>query len=837
MDDKTLNTLEYHKILERLAGYTAFAASRDKTLALRPTRNIDEANRRQAETTEAVQFLTTRPDATIGGARDIRAAVDLARHGGVLMPVDLLDVKSTLVAARSLARQFEKLTSQFPLLCDLAAQMPPPLGLVEAITRTLNDRGEILDSASPRLAQIRHDIRIAYDRLMSKLQRMVADPKNGPLLQEAIITQRDGRYVIPLRAEFKGRIRSVVHDQSASGATLFVEPLVIVELNNEYRELQLAERDEERRILAELSSQVGMNAELLLHTVNVIAEIDFIFARAKFSDDLKASAAVLVPIGKPRELKATVDRRPKTDESGASDDGQPSTVNRQPTAVIRHPGTVIRLSGARHPLLDPATVVAVDVELDDQTFSMVVTGPNTGGKTVALKTVGLLALMAQSGLHIPARSGSQISLFNDIYADIGDEQSIEQSLSTFSGHITNIIRILKRADRHSLVILDELGAGTDPQEGAALARALLSHLLERGITTLVTTHHPELKAYAHGTPGVVNASVEFDLHTLRPTYHLTIGLPGRSNALAIAKRLGMPDEIIADARAEISPDDQRAESMLDEIHRQRDASRKARGAADRAKFEAEKLHAELSARMDKIEDERRAILEKARLEADAQLQELQEELKEARRQLQRARQPLEVVQAVEEKVETLQEQMPTVDRRPKTVDGGRRSTVNSQRSTVALGSKVRLKTLNMQGVIISLGEDEAEVQVGMMRIRARRTDLQAVGEVEETADSGQQTAEKTAVVSGLPSTVESPGLELDLRGKLAEDALSDLDRYLERAYLAGLPWVRIIHGKGTGKLRLAVREALSQHPNVKSFEGGGDKEGGDGVTVAKLVSG
>ena len=829
MDDKTLHTLEYDKILERVAVYAAFAASRDKILAMRPTKDLDEALRRQAETTEAVQLLITRPDLTIGGARDIRAAVDLARHGGVLLPVDLLDVKSTLIAARNLARVFEKLGRQFPRLSDLASQLPPPLGLVEAITRVLSDRGEILDSASTKLSNIRHDMRIAYDRLMAKMQRMVTDPKNALYLQEPIITQRDGRYVLPLRAEFKGRIKSVVHDQSSSGATLFVEPLVTVELNNQYRELQLAERDEERRILAELSAEIGMSAELILHTVNIVAEMDFIFTRAKFSDDLKASEPKLLPIGKPREigkLKVAAQQPPAA--------GEEQTLPEQ-TIIIRHPDTTIRLYQARHPLLDSATVVPVDVDLDPQTFALVVTGPNTGGKTVALKTVGLLALMAQSGLHIPAQSGSELSLFDEIYADIGDEQSIEQSLSTFSGHVTNIIRILQRADHHSLVILDELGAGTDPQEGAALARALLSHLLERGITTLVTTHHPELKAYAHATPGVVNASVEFDLQTLRPTYHLTIGLPGRSNALAIAQRLGMPAPIIDDARTELHPDDVRAESMLDEIHRQRDASRKARGAADRAKFEAENMRGELTLRLDKIEDERRAILEKARAEAEAQIQALEEDLKETRRELARARQPLDVVQAVEEKVEALQETVEKpIERRAVPMPGDQ-----YLRRSVRLGDKVHLKSLNTKGVVTALGEEEAEVQVGMLRIRARLTDLQpvkaAVEPDPEEADSEEPAGERGRAAA-VTTPVESPGIELDLRGRTTEEALDMLERYLDSAYLSGLPWVRIIHGKGTGKLRQAVRQALGSHPHVKSFELGGEKEGGDGVTVAKLLS-
>ena len=815
MDAKTLHTLEYPKVLERLAGYCAFAASTEKAHKLQPTTNIDEATRRLAETSEAVQMLVTRPDLTIGGARDVRQAVDLAAHGGILAPTDLLDIKSTLIAARTLVRTFERLGGQYPTLFVIASQIPISLGLVDGISRAISERGEILDSASDALAAIRRDLRIAHDRLMTKLQRMVSDPHTSPYLQEALITQRDGRYVLPLRAEFKGRIRAVVHDQSASGATLFVEPLSVVEHNNEFRELQLAERDEERRILTELSQQVGMQVGNILNTVDRVADLDLCFAKAKYSDSLAASEPALHPIAKP---------------SG------------------RHPGTIIRLFQARHPLLDPATVVPIDVELDAQTYAMVVTGPNTGGKTVTLKTIGLLALMAQSGLHIPAHSGSEISLFHNIYADIGDEQSIEQSLSTFSGHITNIIRVLEHADQRSLVILDELGAGTDPQEGAALARALLTHVLERGITTLVTTHHPELKAFAHATPGVVNASVEFDLETLRPTFHLTIGLPGRSNALAIAQRLGMPEPIINSARSELSPADLRAEDLLDEIHRQRDLSRKARTAAENAHREVESIRAELAKRLEKIEDERIQVLDKARSQAAEQLESLQDELREVRRQLARTRQPLDVIEEVEEKVEELQETVVApVERRIS--DAG----IAPVHRAIRLGDKVRLHSLNTQGVVTSLGEEDAEVSVGVLRIRTRLAELQLLGEEPTSTygSTGLPTARdlmtagqsRTAIEttggsvrsSGSHIYAESPGIELDLRGQRSDEALDVLERYLDSAYLAGLPWVRIIHGKGTGKLRLAVRESLSHNSHVKSFESGGDKEGGEGVTVAKLT--
>jgi DNA mismatch repair protein MutS2 len=798
MDVKTLQTLEFPKILERLARYCAFPASVEKARQLLPTNDIEEARARQAATREAYRLLATHSDLTIGGARDVRTAVDLANHGGILLTNDLLDIKSTLIAARNLARLFERLGGQFPILSEIALRLPPPLGLIDSITRTISERGEILDTASEKLGNIRRDLRIVHERLLTKMQRMVGDPKNSPFLQEALITQRDGRYVLPLRAEFKGRIRSIVHDQSASGATLFVEPLAVVELNNEYRELQLAERDEERRILTDLSHQVGIHADEILQTVDTIAELDLAFAKSKYADDLHATEPALLPM------------RPARDS--------------------HHPGSTIRLYQARHPLLDPQNVVAVDVELDLQTYAIVITGPNTGGKTVTLKTVGLLALMAQAGLHIPANSGSEISAFDNIYADIGDEQSIEQSLSTFSGHITNIIRILQQADRRSLIILDELGAGTDPQEGAALARALLTHLLDRGITTLVTTHHPELKAYAHTTPGVVNASVEFDLETLRPTYHLTIGLPGRSNALAIAQRLGMPAEIIASARTELSPTDLRAEDLLDEIHRQRDLSRQARLSAEQARDQAEKLRLELTDRLEKIEDERRQVLERARSEAGEEIQLLQNELRELRRLLARARQPLDALQVVEQKVAALEEsvEMPVERQVPSLGD----SILNRP---IRLGDKVRLRTLNTQGVVTSIGEEEAEIQVGVLRVRTRLSDVRPLAESDQAARPEPSPAMDypKASTTDLPA---SPGFELDLRGRRADDALEALERYLDSAYLAGLPFVRIIHGKGTGKLRQAVRQALQDHPQVGSFEAGGDKEGGEGVTVAKLKS-
>ncbi len=803
MDEKTLQTLEYPKILERLAAHCSFDVSREKARALRPTPDLDEARRRQAITSEACALLATQPDISIGGARDLRATIEAAARHVVLEPSQFLDVKYTLVAARHLRRVFERQADHFPHLSEITLRLPPPLGLVDAISRTLSERGEVLDSASEQLAAVRRDLRIQHDRLLSRMQSMLSNPKIAPYLQDNLVTQRDGRYVIPLRAEFKGKIPAVVHDSSASGATLFVEPLSVVEHNNKYRQLQLEEREEIRRVLASLSQQVGAHAAVLTEMIAALADLDLAFACAKYAQELEAAEPTLLPFGKPRPLS----------------EGS----NRADLGGILHPGATIQLRGARHPLLNPDTVVPVDVELDPQTLAMVITGPNTGGKTVTLKTVGLLALMAQSGLHIPADSQSKISVFRAVYADIGDEQSIEQSLSTFSGHINNIIHILKRADRHSLVILDELGAGTDPQEGAALARAILTHLLRRGITTLVTTHHPELKVFAHATPGVVNASVEFDLETLQPTYHLTIGLPGRSNALAIAERLGLPEEIVAAARAEINPMDLQAEDLLDEIYRQRDLAHEARSAAEEARKDAERLRAELASRLDELEDERRRVLEEARQEAEARVRAVQDEIRALRKELRRLRQPLKTISSLESRVEELAEQVETpVERRvPDLV---------ISKGPIRLGSKVHLRTLGKEGVVTALGEEEAEVRVGVLRVRTKLTELELKGSP-ATEEAKPSPASRP---SPLPGRHKSPGVELDLRGQRAEDALDTLDHYLEKAYLAHLPWVRIIHGKGTGRLREVIRQALGRHPHVKSFEGGKRGEGGEGVTVAHL---
>lgn len=806
MDSKTLQVLEYNKVRERLKAFCDFSASMELALALEPTDSFDLAIARLAETTEARSLFSTNDNIGIGGAHDIRQAVDLAARGGVLDPEQLLDIKSTLISCRELKKSLERKTDELPRLSQIAVGLPDPHGIVDSITRILSDRGEVLDSASPKLADLRREIKIAHGRLMSRLQKYLTESANK--LQEPIITQRDGRYVIPLRAEFKGSIKAVVHDQSSSGATLFVEPLPVVELNNELRELELKARDEERRILAEVSAQVGEHAEEFKYGVENLAMLDLIFAKAKYAEELKASEPILGQRSKVKGQKFSKD-----------DDLRPSTFD------FPH----INIVHARHPLIDPLTVVPIDVNPKEGTRAIIITGPNTGGKTVSLKTVGLLALMAQSGLHIPAQSGSEIPFFHSVFADIGDEQSIEQSLSTFSGHITNIIRILKHIDHRSLVIFDELGAGTDPQEGAALARAILSHLLESGCTTLVATHYPELKTFAHSTEGVVNASLEFDIKTLRPTYHLTLGLPGRSNALLIAQRLGLSQPIIDSAKAEIHPDDLRADKLLDDIRKERNRTSRERQKLEKARDRLETQTKALEQRLEKIEDERREVLAKARAEGELEVAVLRSNIDSLKSQLKKAKQPLEAIKSIEEKIEKVEEKIAAPVERRQTIDD-RPSSSNVHRP-LSLGERVLVSTLNAEGVVTALGESDAEVQIGSLRVRARMAEL-----VRKSEDTSKVESQKSSDLRlSTFDSGKSPGLELNLRGKLVDEGLDELEKYLERAYSAGLLFVRIVHGKGTGKMRDAVRNALKGSEYVTSFEEPKDNEGGAGVTIAKIA--
>jgi len=795
---KHLSTLEFPQVLARLATYASFSAGEESARALTPATRLQEIRQQLETTSEARTLLDAKPNTTLGGVHDIRPLARATQRGAVSPPSELLDVRDTLVAARNLYHTLIRLKSQFPRLAQIAGRIQLCPDIIVEINRCLDERGNVRDDASPELARIRREVRLAHDRIQDKLQRIIHSPHNVTFLQEPLITQREGRYVIPLKANFKGRIRGVVHDVSASGATIFIEPLSVVELNNAWRELQLAETQEVNRILAHLSGLISEHAAEIEQTVETLAELDLAFAKAKYADAINGTAPELVP--------------PSFPPIGGDGKG----------------GSTIRLISARHPLLDPQRVVPIDVTLDEETHVLIITGPNTGGKTVSLKTVGLLTLMAQAGLHLPVEPGSVLSPFKAVYADIGDEQSIEQNLSTFSSHLTNIISFLDQADEHSLVLLDELGAGTDPAEGAALARALLDHFRCRGAMTFVATHYPELKSYAQLTPGVCNACVEFDPETLSPTYRLTIGLPGRSNAFAIAGRLGLPREITEAARQTVSPTNLRTEDMLADIHRLRIQTAQARDEANEARVEAERLTRELRERLATIEQERRDILEQTQEKAIAELEALRAEVRGLRRHLQATAAPLEAIVAVEEAVEMLEVTLPE----PEPLEP--LALPEAPQRPIQPGDTVWVRPLNAEGQVLETNGEEAEVQVGLGRTHVSLTalELRALTPSPHGGGPGRKQEEAIHV-----NVVPSPGVRLDLRGCTVEEALQKLDRHLDTALRAGLPWVRIIHGKGTGALRRAVRDFLADHPLVSTYEAGGDREGGEGVTVAKLVQG
>jgi DNA mismatch repair protein MutS2 len=791
MDRKHLNTLEFPKILARLAQHATFSASHEMALALEPSPIFSEVKHRLQGTREARYLLDTGGSVSLGGVHDVRPTARHAQRGAILVPRDLLDIHDTLRTAQRVRRTLTRMQAQVPLLADVAARIEPCEGLAQEIGRCISDQGEVVDNASTRLANIRRDLRVAHERLLEKLNRLLTNPRNAAYLQEALVTQRSGRYVIPIKADFKGRIPGIVHDTSQSGATLFIEPLSSVEMGNQWRQLQLEEEKEVERILASLSAQVASLADELAWSVEALAELDLALAKARYAGEIDATEPALEPF--PAHPPAN------------------------------HPGSTLDLRQARHPLLDPQKVVPIDVHLGDDYHVLVITGPNTGGKTVSLKTVGLMAAMAQSGLHLPVAEGSALSVFEGIFADIGDEQSIEQSLSTFSAHLVNLIHILDEADDRCLLLLDELGAGTDPVEGSALARSILAHVLQRRLSTLVATHYSELKAFAQTTPGVENASVEFDLETLSPTFRLQVGLPGRSNAFAIAERLGLPGPIVRAARALVSPEELQTESLLAEIqeaHRQAVAARDEALHAQRTSTEQQRR---LAARLAAVEVERSAILGEARAEARRELDQVAQEIEALRAEMagRRAGPSLgdEWLTQARTRLAEAQKAVAPLPAVPAPEEIW-------QPGPIRVGDTVWVEGLGTTGQVTAIEGESAAVQVGSFHVRVQRGELQRRGR--------SAMPDREAVPTRRPVHA-SPGLELDLRGQRVEEIEPRLDKYLDDAFLAGLPFVRIVHGKGTGALRQAVRERLRVHPLVKSHRGGEDGEGGTGVTVAYLL--
>ncbi len=792
MHAHALRVLEFEKILARIARYASFEPGKARVLSLRPTTDLDEAQLWMQETEESRRLLAQQPGLHLGGVHDLSEHLAQVERGGILTPNELLHIKSSLLRARKLRQLLRANASTAPALAEWGERMHDLEHVAAEIARAISERGEVLDGASARLARLRAEVRVLQDRVMDRIQRIARNPDNALYLQEAIVTQRQGRYVLPVRAEFKGKIPGIVHDQSGSGATLFVEPFSIVELNNTLRQRQSEEEEEVVRILRELSELVADEAFYLHLTQDALAGLDGILARAQYADEIHANAPELL------EFRRSPDFKPE-----------------------QHPGVILDLHQARHPLLDPERVVPIDFHFGPDYFIIVITGPNTGGKTVSLKTAGLLTLMAQSGIPIPAAPGSRLTLFENVFADIGDEQSIEQNLSTFSSHTTNIVQILEHATPHSLVLLDELGAGTDPEEGSALARAILQHLRDHGVPAVATTHYSEVKLFAHATAGVANASVEFALDTLSPTYELTIGLPGRSNALAIARRLGMPRAIVDLAESAIQPDSLTADALLTEIRAARDMARRARQRAEAHERIITAREAELREQLGHIEEARRAVLNEARQEVQAELDALREEIRKARARLNKG--------GVSQHEHFLQEAEKALKAR-REVEKILPERVNPHPDRIPgppqPGDIVWVESLHSSGEVEDVWEEdgEAEVRVGSFRLTLPFDQF----EIKERPQPEPNASPSRTFVR--PAT--SPSMELDLRGMRVDEALEALDEYIDRAYLAELPWGRIIHGKGTGVLRKVVRDFLRNHPMVSHYRSGEAGEGGDGVTIA-----
>ena len=796
MDARVLAILEFDKVLDLLEDRCTYSVASELALDLAPSDHAPTARRALALTDEAKALLGSVPDFSVRGARDIREIVRGAQIGILLNTSQLLEIQDTLGAARNLRRAFRRLPNpegRYPGLSDVLVAVEEFPGLEADIGRTVGGRGEILDTASPELARIRSGLRTAHNRLLERLNGLLTSQKYGNAIREPIITMRDGRYVIPVRADARGAVGGIVHDSSSSGVTVFIEPIETVELNNAWRQLQRDEEHEVERILRRLSDVVALNADPLQRTVGGLAQFDFQLAKARFSLDLDANSPTI------------------------ADEDAPCRI------VLQH---------ARHPLLT-GNVVPIDIALGEDYRVLVITGPNTGGKTVALKTVGLLTLMAQAGLHIPADRTSVVSVFSQIFADIGDEQSIEQNLSTFSSHMKNVIDMFARVTPDSLVLLDEMGAGTDPTEGAALARSIVATLLDRGPLTVATTHYSELKSFAYTTPGVENASVEFNVETLSPTYRLLIGVPGRSNALAIAERLGLPGGIVGRARSYLTPQEVQVDELLGQIKDERDAAEAARATAVAEQQEAEQIR--------RVAQETLREAERARVTArEGALSELEGELTGIREELRRLGRDREQVAVTREWLRQAETRATDLGQSVRQVRAARPAPRPSGPAPVAIrpGDRVIVASLGQQGDVIELRDGgEAEVQVGTFRLRRPLSDLTRLSrnQIRTAEREGRASAPRRApAVSIVPARGETVPLDIDVRGTRAMEAEETLDRYLNDAYLASLPFVRIIHGKGTGALRQAIRQFLAQHPLVAGTEGERDQQGGEGVTIARL---
>jgi DNA mismatch repair protein MutS2 len=779
MNQRILHVLEFKKIIEQLNEQAASSLGKEKTATLHPSSDLEEIRQWQRETDEAGQVLRLKGHVPLGGIFDIKPSLKRTTIGGILSALECLDVASTIYGGRQLKRFIDDMEEpEMPILRDMVSTVAPMKELEDEIRNCIDEHGGVMDGASDKLRSIRNKIRTNESRVREKMESFTKSKTK--MLSDAIVTIRNERYVLPVKQEYRGSIGGIVHDQSASGATLFIEPQTVVDLNNQLQEARVQEKNEIEKLLKELSESIAEHYEVLYENVQVLGYIDFMFARAKLGKQMKAAM-------------------PEMNDAGR-----------------------IKMQQARHPLISEDEVVPNDVEIGKDYTSIVITGPNTGGKTVTLKLVGLCTLMAQSGLQIPALDGCELAVFDEVYADIGDEQSIEQSLSTFSSHMTNIVDILKKVDYKSLVLFDELGAGTDPQEGAALAMSILDEVVKRNARVIATTHYPELKAYGYNRPGVINASVEFDIQTLKPTYRLLIGVPGRSNAFEISRRLGLDESVIESAKGHVGVDSQSVENMIASLEESKREAEQDYEEAERLLAQAEDLRNELKQKWNQFEEQREKLYEKAEQKAEKAIRQAREEAEAIVGEIRSMKSQTQMKE--HEWIEArkmFDEAQPELAKKQPKAPAPKKETTE-----LNAGDEVKLLTLNQQGTIVEqTGKNEYQVQVGVMKVKAKRKELEFV-------KAKQPYKEKPmATVKGKNFHVKT---ELDLRGERYEEALNRLEKYIDDALLAGYPRVSIIHGKGTGALRIGVQNFAKNHRSISSHRSGGMNEGGSGVTVLEL---
>lgn len=789
MNSKVLRVLEYNKIIERLTDKATSEQGRKLTVALEPMTDLEAIRKAQTETADALGYLLRKGSTSFGGNKDLGMCIRSLEIGSTLSIAELLWIAAFLENVNRIKSYGRKEREDTPAdsLDEYFESLEPLTPLSNEIRRCILSEEEIADDASPALKKIRRSMAIANDRIHSQLASMISGSCRT-YLQDAVVTMRNNRYCIPVKSEYKGQVQGMVHDQSSTGSTFFIEPAAVVNLNNELRELEIKEQEEIAVILADLSAQAGAYTELLTGNQKAMTALDFIFAKAALA----------------LEQNATM-----------------------PVFNTEHQ---IRIRQGRHPLLDKKKVVPIDIQLGIDFDLLVITGPNTGGKTVSLKTVGLLTLMGQAGLHIPALDRSELSIFEEVYADIGDEQSIEQSLSTFSSHMTNIVSILQQADGGSLCLFDELGAGTDPTEGAALAISVLDHLHGRGIRTMATTHYSELKVYALSTPFVENASCEFSVETLRPTYRLLIGIPGKSNAFAISSKLGLPDHIIEDAKRHITEDKESFEDLLANLENSRVTIEKEQLEIAGYKEEVKALKQKLEAKQEKIDQAKEKILRQANEEAREILQNAKELADETIRVFQKAEAGISIKdleksrQKVRDKISEKNEKLTLKNDKP---------THKVLKPTqIRPGDSVKVVSMGLKGTVSSLPDKNGKlfVQCGIIRSKVSLNDLVLIEE--ETINTGKMQRSSSGKLK--MSKSYSISTEINLLGRTVDEALSELDKYLDDAYLAHLPSVRVVHGKGTGALRNAVHNYLRKNRVVKSYRLGEYGEGDAGVTIVEF---